>query len=134
MALLIDVTQGDFGTYKVKLTGSLDTDTYEQFNAAIQPALNDPDARALRLEMQDLRYISSMGLGAVVKAKRAIEAKSGVLAMVGAQPQVARIFEIVRLLPKETVFASREEADEYFALIQQRVIEGDVSSRPSTSA
>ncbi len=124
MALLIDVTHGEFGTYKIKLTGSLDTESFEQLNKAVEPALVDPDARALRLEIQDLKFISSMGLGAIVKAKKAIEAKGGVLALIGAQPQVQKVFEIVRVLPKETIFASREEADAYLAMIQQRVLNG----------
>lgn len=126
MSLSIDITQGDAGTYRVKLTGKLDTSTYEQLEEALKPALTDPDARAIRLELQDLTYISSMGLGTVVKTKRAIEAKGGVLALIGAQPQVGKVFQIVRLLPKEVVFASREEADEYFAMIQQKVLEGDI--------
>lgn len=127
MALQIDITQGEFGTYKIKLTGILDTSTYQDFDEALKPALADPAARALRLEMQDLTFISSMGLGTVVKARKAIEAKGGVLVMVGAQPQVAKVFEIVRLLPKETVFANREEADQYLAIIQQKVVDGDIS-------
>ena len=67
-----------------------------------------------------------MGLGVVVKAKKAIEAKGGVLVLIGTQPQVAKVFEIVRVLPKEVVFASREEADIYFAMIQQKVMEGEI--------
>lgn len=126
MSLIIDVTQGDAGTYRVKLTGKLDTETYEQFEAALKPALADPEARAIRLELQDLTYISSMGMGVVVKTKRAIEGKGGVLALVGMQPQVAKVFEIVRVLPREVVFANREEADSYFAMIQQKVLDGEM--------
>ena len=126
MSLNIDITQGDAGTYRVKLTGKLDTATFEQFEVALKPALADPEARAIRLELQDLSYISSMGLGVVVKTKKAIEAKGGVLAIIGAQPQVAKVFAIVRVLPKEVVFASREEADSYFAMIQQKVLEGEI--------
>lgn len=125
MSLNIDITLGDSGTYRVKLTGKLDSTTFEQFEEALKPALADPEARAIRLELQDLSYISSMGLGVVVKTKKAIEAKGGVLALIGAQPQVAKVFEIVRVLPKEVVFASREEADSYFAMIQQKVLEGE---------
>jgi anti-anti-sigma factor len=123
MPLTIDITQGESGTYRVKLNGSLDSDTYPEFDTALEPAMADPDARALRLEMQDLRFISSMGLGSIVKARRAIEAKGGVLVIIEPQPQVRKVFDIVRMLPEETVFASREEADEYFALIQRKVVE-----------
>lgn len=123
MALKIDVTHGEFGTYKVKLGGMLDSGTYAQLDQALEPALSDPEARAIRLEIQELEFISSMGLGSLIKARRAIEAKGGVLVVIGAQPQVKKVFDIVRMLPEETVFASREEADEYFALIQKRVVE-----------
>lgn len=126
MALQIEASQGDFGTYKFKLTGSLDSDTFQEFDAALAPALADPAARAIRLEMQEVRFISSMGLGSLVKARKAIEGKGGVMAVVGAQPQVMKVFEIVRMLPKETVFATRAEADEYLAMIQKRVLEGEV--------
>lgn len=105
MALKIDVTQGDFGTYKVKLGGMLDSGTYAQLDQALEPAAADPEARAIRLEIQDLEFISSMGLGSLIKARRAIEAKGGVLVIIGAQPQVKKVFDIVRMLPEETVFA-----------------------------
>jgi anti-anti-sigma factor len=128
MALSIDVAKGEVGTYKVKLTGSLDTGTCAQFDEMVQQVLADPESRALRLEMQDLTFISSLGIGVVIKAQKAMNAKGGVLAMVGAQPQIIKVFEIMRLLPKETVFASREEADEYFAMIQRKVVEGQMSA------
>ena len=124
MSLNIDVTQGNAGTYRVKLTGEVDMVTFEQFEEALKAALADPEARAIRLELQDLSYINSMGLGVIFTTKKAIEAKGGVLTMIGAQPQVAKVLEIVRVLRGERLFASREEADNYFAKIQQKVLEG----------
>ncbi len=123
MALQIDASHGDFGTYKLRLAGNLDSDTFQQFDEAVSAALSDPATRALRLDLHDLRFISSMGLGSVVKARKAIEQKGGVFAIVGAQPQVRKVFEIARMLPEETVFATREEADEYLAMIQRKVLE-----------
>jgi anti-anti-sigma factor len=126
MPLQVTVTPGEAGVYRVKLVGMLDSKTVQQLDDALQSPLADPEARALRLELQDLAYISSLGLGMIAKAKKAIEAKGGVLALIGAQPQVARVFEIVRLLPREIVFASRDEADAYFAMIQKKVLEGEI--------
>lgn len=128
MALAIDIQKGEVGTYRVKLTGSLDTGTCPQFDQAVQQVLADLESRALRLELQDLTFISSLGIGAVVKAQKAMNAKGGVLAMVGAQPQIVKVFQIMRLLPKETVFASREEADVYFAAIQRKVVDGQMTT------
>jgi hypothetical protein len=42
--------------------------------------------------------------------------------MVGAKPQIMKVFEIVKMLPKETIFVSVKEADEYLAAIQNQVI------------
>lgn len=126
MGLQITVTPGDVGTYRVKLTGMLDTGTAPQLDEALKPVLADPNARAIRLELQDLTYISSMGLGIVAKARKGIEAKGGVLAVIGAQAPVAKVFEIARVLPKEIVFASREEADSYFDAIQRKVLAGEL--------
>ena len=125
MALQVDVTQGQFGTYKIKLTGQLDTSTYQQLDTALQQPLADPEARALRMEIEDLTFISSMGIGAFLRAKKAIQAKGGVFAIIGAQPQIQKVFDIMRVLPKETVFASVAEADEYLTLMQNRVLNGD---------
>ena len=82
--------------------------------------------------MQELTFISSLGIGVVVKAKKVMNAKGGVLAMVGAQPQITKAFEIMRLLPTETVFASRAEADEYFAVIQQKVLDHEIAVPSAT--
>ena len=129
MALQVAVAKGEYGAYKVKLTGSLDSDTYQQFDAALEEVYADELSRAIRLEIEDLQYISSMGLGSIVKAKKAMHARGGVVTIIGAQPQVAKVFEIVRVLPKEAVFATREEADAYLMAIQKRVVEeqGDSS-------
>lgn len=129
MGLQITVTPGDVGAYRVKLVGVLDTGTAPQLDQALIPVLADPEARAIRLELQDMTYISSMGLGMIAKARKGIEAKGGVLAVIGAQPSVAKVFEIARMLPKEVVFSSREEADAYFAAIQKKVLDGELKPR-----
>ncbi len=125
MALHIDITRGEFGTCKVKLTGYLDTNSYQQLNAALEEPLADPEVRALRMEIEDLVFISSMGIGSFLRAKKAIEGRGGVFAVVGAQPQIQKVFDIVRVLPKETVFSSVAEADEYLTTIQNRILHGD---------
>lgn len=123
MSLEVWVSKGEFGTYRVTLSGSLDTLTAPKLDRALAEAYADPEARAIRFELQELSFISSMGIGVVVKARKLMHARGGVVSIVGAQPQVQRIFEIVRVLPRETVFASVEEADAYFEAIQRKVLE-----------
>jgi stage II sporulation protein AA (anti-sigma F factor antagonist) len=125
MPLHIEITRDDAQTYKVRLTGSLDSDTVEELDRRMVEVWADNHARTIRMELQALGYISSMGLGLLAKFRKAMVTRGGTLLIIGAQPQVARVFEIVKMLPKETVFASWKEADEYLAAIQKQVKEGD---------
>jgi anti-sigma B factor antagonist len=123
MALGISIEKGEFGVYRVILTGSLDTETAEQLDLRMLQVLNDATVRSVRMELHELSFISSVGMGSLAKIKKAVTAKGGVMVVVGAQPQIARVFEIVKMLPKQSMFSSVKEADEYFAAIQKKFIE-----------
>ena len=128
MALDIEISKGQRGICSVKLSGALDSETSAQFASAIESALTDSHVGALHLEMQHLKYIDSMGLGAIVKVRKAVEARGGVLTIVGAQPQILKVFEFVGMLPAGTVFANRQEADIYLAMIQGSVPGGGTAA------
>lgn len=123
MALNVSVTPGEFQSYRIKVAGSLDTETVPEFNKAIDGVLADQSARCLRIEMEDLKFISSLGLGSLARARKAIESRGGLLVTIGAQPQILKVFEIVKMLPHEVVFANRQEADDYLAMIQKRAMD-----------
>jgi len=124
MPLTTQITKGDAGGYKVKLTGSLDSDTSGEFDRRMIEVWADPKARTIRLDLSDLTFISSLGLGSLAKVKKGIQDRGGAMVTVGAQPQIAKVFSVVKMLPKETIFVSHKEADEYLAAIQKNVLEG----------
>jgi anti-anti-sigma factor len=123
MPLDIGITKVNPGTYKVKLSGTLDTQTAATLDRRMDPIVTDPKVRTLVLELHELNFISSAGMGSIAKIKKAIAGNRGSVVTVGAQPQIVRVFDIVKLLPKETVFTTIEEADAYLAAIQNQVIE-----------
>jgi anti-anti-sigma factor len=129
MALDVTVTTGEFQSCRIKLTGSLDTETVPHFDKTIEGVMADQSVRCLRIEMEDLQFISSLGLGSLTRARKAIESRGGLLVTIGAQPQILKVFEIVKMLPNEVVFANREEADEYLAMIQKRT-SGERAAKP----
>jgi hypothetical protein len=51
-------------------------------------------------------------------------ANKGSVVIVSATPPITRVIEIVRVLPREMLFASRKEADKYLAAVQKQAIEG----------
>src|SRR4051794_788346 len=123
MSLDIVIAKGNTDNYRVKLSGTLDDETADELDRRMIEVWADDNARVIRMELHDLKFISSAGLGMLARIKKAITNKGGVMVTIGAQPQIVRVFDIVKMLPKETVFTSREEADEYLAAIQHRVIE-----------
>lgn len=127
MDLAITIQSGSIGHYRVKLSGHLNTETTKQYDHAIGPVLADPLAKNVYLDLSDLSMITSTGLGAVLRTRKTIEAKGGTFAVAGLQPQVAKVFEITRLLPREIMFASVDEADAYLATIQRKVLSGEVA-------
>ena len=110
------------GFFEMALAGRLDTLTcpFLEDRLAI---LRARMVHGLHLEMGQLEYISSMGLRAVVMAMKQVREGGGSFSMSGLQPQVKKVFDIVSLLPKESVFASVAEADRYFDAMQRKELE-----------
>ena len=122
MALKVNVEKRKEDIYVVKANGHIDTDTYLQFEEKIKPLLNT-SIKALILDMTDVSYISSAGLTVIFNAKKVIEENKGNFIVTNLQPQIKKVFDIVRALPKESVFVSMEEVDSYLDNIQQSEIE-----------
>ena len=89
--------------------------------------LQDPLVKSVYLDISGLNFVSSMGLGAILRTRKTIETKGAAFAVAGAQPQVAKVFEITRLLPREIMFANVAEADAYLATVQRKVLSGEMT-------
>lgn len=122
--LNIDINEKQPGLYEVALEGRLDTDTAPQLEDRLQ-AMLEKSVRAVRFDMAQLDYISSMGIRVIFKTFRALRAKKAMFLMANLQPQIKKVFEIAQALPQETIFSSIEEADAYFDAMQKKTLEGD---------
>ena len=107
--------------YTVTPHGPIDSDTYVSFNDKVQPLLVD-STKAIVLNLANVDYISSAGLGVLFTMKKFLKQKNGDLLFSNLKPQIKRLFEIVNALPSETLFASTEEADAYlYKMMQQEI-------------
>lgn len=123
MPLTIGTQEPKPGLHEVALTGRLDTDTSPQLEKALAKVL-EGNVRAVRFDMSGLSYISSMGIRVLFKAFKALRQKKAMFLMASLQPQIKKVLEIAQALPPESVFASIQEADEYFDTMQRKVLEG----------
>ncbi len=118
MSLKVDVVQQRKDVYVIKLEGRLDTETYIDFGEKIKQYL-DESTKILIFDLKELSYISSIGLGVLFQAKKTMESRKGVFILTNFQPQIKKIFEVVKALPDNPVFENMEEVDKYLDRIQK---------------
>ncbi|MCK5564754.1 MAG: STAS domain-containing protein [Planctomycetes bacterium] len=126
MSLDISLNQKENGVYVVSLTGSIDNSTRPSLDDQIEQ-LFKLKASTIVLDMEDLKFMSSVGVGLVNRTKNRIKEQGGHFAMVNLQPQIKKVFDIMSLLPTMNVFNDDQELDEYLDKIQHRITEDGTS-------
>jgi len=109
---------------RASLDGSLDGTTAPQLDTDLTARIRT-GIRLLILDMKRLDYISSAGLRVVFKAAKALRAVGGSVALANRQPQIVKVFEIVKALPDLQVFKNDQEMDEYLRAMQQKSRRGE---------
>jgi anti-anti-sigma factor len=126
MSLLrIDVTPPTNRIQRVALGGRLDTHTYAQLDETLAPILANPAVISLVLDLAGLDYISSAGIRSVFKARKALATRAGKVLVANPQPQIQKVFDMVKAVPLNEIFTSVAEADAYLDAMQRKVLEGD---------
>lgn len=105
-----------------------DTHTYAELDQALAPVLADPAITSLVLDLAGLDYISSAGIRSVFKARKALAARNGKVLVVNPQPQIQKVFDMVKAVPLGEIFTSVAEADAYLDAMQRKMVEGDADS------
>lgn len=116
MSIKIKVEKKQGDVYLFYISGSIDSDTYNDLEDRANPIL--PLAKVIIFDLEGVEYVSSMGLNTIFKVQRTMEMENKTFVMTNLQPQVVKVFEIVKALPNMKIFASIEEADAYLYKIQ----------------
>lgn len=120
--LTVTISINADGALTILPSGSIDSDTYEILDQNVDKALTSAP-KTLIFDMKDVKYISSMGIRSLLSAKTKVEKLGGSLVMINLQSQIRKVFDIVRAIPSQNIFSSRQELDQYLTIIQQREIE-----------
>jgi anti-sigma B factor antagonist len=123
MALEITITEKERNVYVVTPKGEITTDTYQILEKQLKDV--SAKARAIIFEMEQVTYVSSMGLSVLFRIKLAIEERSGMIALVNMQPQVQMVFDTMKILSPQ-IFASLTEADDYLDAFLDGVQKGTI--------
>ncbi|MBL7073217.1 MAG: STAS domain-containing protein [Candidatus Omnitrophica bacterium] len=115
-------TKKQEGTCYVSPKGIIDSESSDYFYDEIKSEL-DEKVHVLVLNMSEVVYMSSLGLGMLFKMKKDIESTGGTFILTELQPQIQKIFKVIKALPSLNVFKSVEEADAYLDNIQKKELE-----------
>lgn len=122
MSLKINVIKKKDYMYIVELRGPLDSDTHQALEDELGEVINE-NTKAVVLDMAGVDYISSIGIGLVMKTKKALESKMATFAMTNLQPQIKKVFDAMKILPIIDIFDDMPEADKYIDQIIKEEIE-----------
>jgi len=116
---------GGNGPYqRMHLSGRLDGSTHAALDEALEPLLHE-GTHILEINLAGLDYISSAGLRSIFRARKMLSTHAGRVLLMQPQPPVRKVFELVKAVPVDEVFASQDELDDYLAAIQARMAEDD---------
>lgn len=116
--LNITVSASEKTLLRLCLEGQLDTLTAPELESYIREEVG-AEVKTLILDLQRLRFVSSAGLRVFAKTRRNLKAQGGALYFVQLSPQVEKVFQLVKAVPLNEVFASIDELDAYLATMQR---------------
>ena len=106
------------GVVIVSPIGSIDAHTYSVLDEKMDEVLEQqPDVIIFDMEFAD--YISSTGIRVLLKTKKALHETDGRMVFMNLQPQIQKVFDILKAIPSLKVFASIEELDNYLDVMQK---------------
>lgn len=106
----------------VWLEGRLDANTFTDLDDALRDITPMVDNNGtLVLDLSQLEYISSAGLRSLAQLRKQMHDRGSRTLLLNPQPQVKKVFDIVKAVPVKEVFASIAELDNYLDHIQRTV-------------
>lgn len=124
MGLTINTESSSHESITVILDGQLNDETAPLFERAICEAITESLVTVV-LDMKKLTFISSTGVGVIMKVKTTLNRDGRHLAMIYMPPAIERVFEMIHLLPMMRSFVSEAHLDDYLAGVQKEINENN---------
>lgn len=118
MPLKVKSTTRGAGVFILSPIGSIDAHTHSILQETVDDILaQQPDVIIFDMEFAD--YISSTGIRVLLKTKKALKETDGRMVFMNLQPQIQKVFDILKAIPSLKVFTSIEKLDKYLDVMQQ---------------
>lgn len=94
----------------VTVKGELDLLTAENFRNLVERDLNREQAQHLILDMEEVTFVDSSGLGVILGRYRRIREQGGKMALVKVKPHVKRVLELAGIMRIINVYEKTSQA------------------------
>lgn len=124
MSLKIAITPESNNGKRISIAGSLDSNTAPELQSSINNEVNESVGTVI-IDFKNLDFLSSAGLRVIFKTKKIMDNSGGKFLLVNLQPQIKKVFEIIKALDGMNVFKDQDEMDEYLTAMQNKVKDGE---------
>jgi anti-sigma B factor antagonist len=124
MAMNVTSAQKAQGIFIVTVAGSLDSNTYKQFEQKLE-ALLSAGTELIVFDLESLTYLSSAGVRVFLKVRKVLKNRGGQVKFLNLQPQIKRVFEIINAIPSMQIFQNSDELDRYLDAQIKKVVAGE---------
>jgi anti-sigma B factor antagonist len=108
MAVRVDSEKrGESVVARVK-AGTLETENVAEFRSAVAPVMEQADT--VVLDLSEVTFMDSTGLGAMLSCLRLMKAKRGTLRVADLTPEVRRLFDMVMMDRVFEIYPSVDDA------------------------
>jgi anti-anti-sigma factor len=117
----IDYTDLPDGVRRIRLRGRMDVAGAEEIDLRLTSLVSTRQTFVV-IDLEGVDFMSSMGLGTLVRNAKAVAARQGRMVLLNPAPNVARMLETTRVAEVLPVFAEFEAA--------RRAVVSDASAAP----
>lgn len=100
------------GFFTVIPRGPIDADTHDLFRSGFERLLKN-STKGVLVDLQHVDYISSAGFGVFFAIQSFLKKQKAELLFCHLKPQVLKLFNVMKMLPPESIFNNLEEVDQY---------------------
>jgi len=124
MSLEIAISTEADNSKRISIAGSLDSNTAPELQQKINAEINGSISTTV-MDFKNLDFLSSAGLRVIFKTKKVMDDNGGKFLLVNLQPQIKKVFEIIKALEGMNIFKDQDEMDEYLTAMQNKVKDGE---------
>ncbi|MEM7184072.1 MAG: STAS domain-containing protein [Spirochaetota bacterium] len=94
----MELSVSQLGNVKIiHIKGKFDIECIEEFEGIFQKQLEGSKPVNLAIDMNQLDYIDSSGIGSLIKSLNTIKNQKGVLILYGLKPMILNVFKLAKL-------------------------------------